>query len=162
MPSGASEGKAPGRLSCVNASAQQDSIPMTFFAKSPMTRPRGFASRTVPAFLVAFYVLASVRALVPGLCATQAAMNQEAACCAHGSTESGQGQPILHVPAAAHPSCAFCSLAQAMATPGAALPAISLSGLARAIDRLEAPAPQVHLDWSPASRRGPPATAPSC
>lgn len=96
------------------------------------TSRTGFATRAFAVFITAYCVLASGRALVPGLCGTLADLNREAAapschapktaCCDDGA---GGCDAITTPP---HP-CAFCALVHAPAlnepTPLTILPAFS-------------------------------------
>jgi len=80
----------------------------------------GLMLRGIAVFLTAYCVLASGRALVPGLCATLADLNAEAdACCqpkpscCHDDTDAAGAAAITTAP---HP-CAFCNLVHTAAHP---------------------------------------------
>ena len=90
--------------------------------------------RVTARLLVALYLLASCRALVPGLCATQAAINaaEEArsqasvqtarACCTMNlSPARNGGQPDTPAKAPSSPHCAFCELVKGHVTPAPVL-----------------------------------------
>ena len=67
--------------------------------------------------LVALLSLASGRSLIPGLCATQAALDDGAVavgCCDHSSQRSPDGYPEIH--ADSDVVCAFCNLATTLVT----------------------------------------------
>ena len=80
--------------------------------------------------LVAFYILASARALIPGLCATQAAMDAQChvaetgSCCAT-TEEPAESQPDAPV-TPAESGCAFCNLLIAHTDPPLLLSAVLL------------------------------------
>ncbi|NUM55607.1 MAG: hypothetical protein HUU46_18330 [Candidatus Hydrogenedentes bacterium] len=79
--------------------------------------------RVLALALAAYSLLASARELVPGLCATLAAV-QDAdaacrfvshACCAETQSPSRPGDVTsIHAKGAAHPKCAFCALAKGL------------------------------------------------
>lgn len=83
--------------------------------------------RVTARLLVALYLLASCRALVPGLCATQAAIEatQEAqpqasvqtahACCTMNLATRGKSNAPAPIPVKT--SCAFCELVKGQVTP---------------------------------------------
>lgn len=72
------------------------------------------------ATLAAFMLLASGRSLIPGLCATQAALDQNATsatevCCpASIPKDTGEGVVLSAYQAPVH--CAFCTVAKALVT----------------------------------------------
>jgi hypothetical protein len=92
-------------------------------------RRNGLALRGLAVLLTAYCVLASGRALVPGLCATLADLDRES-CCNPVPTccEGGAVPQIPHMKSAAH-DCAFCNLVHTAAQPIAlaAIPAPALS-----------------------------------
>ena len=92
--------------------------------------------------LAVYMLLASGRALIPGMCATLAALRagssdesaRPASCCSIAVPDA-KGEPVWKGPVKPHPECAFCLLAKALikseapmkipgtpATPGAAIP----------------------------------------
>ncbi len=133
---------------------------MMLFTKSARSR-RSVSLRPVSLFLVAFLLLASARALVPGMCATLAAVDSkpEAACCAHRTAADG---PVVAPVQDTHPACAFCALAKGNVTPGSAASAPGVSGIATVAGSTAVAEPDTACHWNPASRRGPPASAPAC
>ncbi len=112
--------------------------------------------------VILFYALASGRALVPGLCATQSELNQQQdakSCCSpengakHAAAEASVQQQVEHTP------CAFCKLAQAVVQPLVFFlyEQHTLSLLRdHAQEILPADLPEV---WDPASPRDPPAAS---
>jgi hypothetical protein len=92
----------------------------------------GFATRAFAVFVAAYCVLASGRALVPGLCATLAELDATAAVAnchtpKHSCCEGGAAHDCVEITTAPHP-CAFCALVHA---PGRveALPAFPLPAI---------------------------------
>lgn len=84
-------------------------------------RRNGIALRGFAVFLTAYCVLASGRALVPGLCATLADLDRQASgesCCNPAPTccEGGAVPQNPHVKSTAH-DCAFCNLVHTAAQP---------------------------------------------
>lgn len=119
--------------------------------------------RRVTAYaLVAFLVLSSSRALIPGLCATQAELHAgddpectTHACCAPTSKSESPGVALDN--AVPHVDCAFCKLATAriVTTPSPfVVSAMDDAGESIAVPRARPLAPH---DWTPADSRGPPA-----
>ena len=92
------------------------------FLRSIPKHPRFRMLRPVSCALVLFYLLASARALVPGLCATQAAMDAQCAmpgeprasaaihCCPTTSPASESGPDTPQPVTPAESGCAFCNL----------------------------------------------------
>ena len=84
------------------------------------------AFRILALALVAYSLLASARELVPGLCATLAAVQQGApacdpatrSCCGGAETESGDTR--IHSEGKPHAPCAFCNLVKGLITSEAA------------------------------------------
>jgi len=78
--------------------------------------------RGVAVILLVFCLLSCFRALVPGMCATLAAIQDETSvkpsCCSVGclSENKGNGLPNVASSSRAHPDCAFCKLAHALVT----------------------------------------------
>lgn len=121
--------------------------------------------------LVLFYVLASVRALIPGLCATQVAMDNQCPvergapqligntirCCtspaARTTPEDGEKRPIT--PAESH--CAFCNLIIGLTDPPEPfiLPVPTSPQYAERIPLTVQRAQEI--PWGVAPNRGPPA-----
>jgi len=68
--------------------------------------------------LIALLSLASSRSLIPGLCATQAALNEDggksAVCCDHSPHQTTDGSPSIN--AESDVACAFCNLATTLVT----------------------------------------------
>jgi hypothetical protein len=85
--------------------------------------------RVIGISLIALLALASGRSLVPGLCATQAALNENgeqlAVCCDHSPYQPAEGSPSIN--AETEVACAFCSLATTLVTasPGIVFESIS-------------------------------------
>lgn len=124
--------------------------------------------RPVARLLVCFYVLASCRALIPGLCATQAAVeasqqsNAQASvvaahsCCslAQPPQDSSRPTPVRNAPAT---KCAFCELVKGFVTPS---PVVTVDVIAERLDEsagLEVQTPFTARFWDPGLARDPPA-----
>lgn len=78
-------------------------------------------ARPITAFIAAVYILAAVRALVPGLCQTQRAALEtlrQASCCSAEpcSSDAGDG-PTLRDPAKPRTPCPLCLMAAAPREP---------------------------------------------
>lgn len=98
--------------------------------------------RAFAAILAGYTLLASGRALVPGLCATQAAVESRLASCCAGPSAGAEGRPSLVEPQPERPACAFCNLAKGAAEPTA---------------RITPPEPAAtFLICAPAARQNPP------
>lgn len=126
-------------------------------------RARGVVFWTACA-LAAFYVLASGRALVPGLCLSLAALEscpnpvvspEDAhACCAPGGSSTS---PAITTESVEHARCPFCHLAQSPTS------LVERLHIVQCVAPLEAsgfaPSDAIYDDvrWEPLSRRGPPA-----
>ncbi|GMV94972.1 MAG: hypothetical protein AMXMBFR82_47500 [Candidatus Hydrogenedentota bacterium] len=123
-------------------------------------------TRPVARLLVCFYVLASCRALVPGLCATLAAVEapqqsvaQSSVAAAHSCCSLAQPpQNSTNAPARKAPAtkCAFCELAKGFVTPS---PAVTLNFIAEQLTEpawLEVPTPHTARFWDPGLARDPP------
>jgi len=123
------------------------------------------AIRFTAAAALAFYALATGRALIPGLCETLAAVQEDAVhaqsngavCCP--SDRSASDAPVVHASGEHHADCAFCALSEALCVPPTTVnfePVDTFVATAPA-DYLD---PHVAHDDAPAiSRRGPPALA---
>jgi hypothetical protein len=114
----------------------------------------------VPVLL--FYGLASARALVPGLCATQSALDEHqaesaATCCSLDAKPSdANGEPAV-AQHSEHAECAFCSLSKGFVQPLVrCIYEQRMMTLLRfhAVELAPAHLPDV---WDPASPRDPPA-----
>ena len=121
--------------------------------------------------LVLFYVLASVRALIPGLCATQVAMDNQCpiergapqligntiSCCTSPASrtipEDGEKRPIT--PAESH--CAFCNLIIGLTDPPERL-VLPLPASPQYAERIPLTVQRAQeILWGVAPNRGPPA-----
>jgi hypothetical protein len=122
---------------------------------------RGKVLRVQVGFMLAFYALAVSRGLIPGLCATQNALDESttlqtaSSCCAHAAP-AGAGPAIA---ASQDVHCAFCSLlsitAHSVQTPVVA----TAPGIAQPLHIDGRPAPDLAVTHDPNQRRGPPAIA---
>ncbi len=124
-------------------------------------------TRPVARLLVCFYVLASCRALVPGLCATLAAVDapqqstaQARIAAAHSCCSLAQPPQDSTNPAPARKApvtkCAFCELAKGFVTPS---PVVTLNLIAELLTEpvsLEIPTPFTARFWDPGLARDPP------
>lgn len=126
-----------------------------------MTRSKTHTTiRVTAAAVLAFYALATGRALIPGLCSTLAAVeegvhaaNSGAVCCPVGNTADG---PVIHALPETHAACAFCALCKALCVPITSVSLDPANTLA-AFEPLDYVEPYVAHDDAPAiSRRGPP------
>lgn len=117
--------------------------------------------------LAAYSLLATARELVPGLCATLASLQDDAAacslatrsCCASESAPSSNSEsPSIHAKGAKHPQCAFCSLVKGLikAEAAAAIPANSASP--EALDLLPVSLPITARVCAESRPRDPPST----
>ena len=122
-------------------------------------RQRG-VMRAQVGFMLAFYALAVCRGLIPGLCATQnaldARLHQAADGCCPSAVSPAGAYDALVADTDPHPDCAFCSLitttvrsAEAPAPPPHA--PVASTACAPAHD-----APSLAATWDPVLRRGPP------
>lgn len=111
---------------------------------------------------VGFYALASIRALIPGLCATQEALACHVEVVQHGccaADSAGRPGRVLVSNEAEHPQCPFCHLIHAPTQPMISGPA--LSGLETSevcFLPYSAVVPRVDA-WDPTSPRAPPVLA---
>lgn len=119
--------------------------------------------------LLAFYTLAVCRALIPGLCATQRALNAcpnpildedgGYVCCAEAPVPGAMPARMGAAPDGEFASCAFCKLV----TTRTQAPAASTDGVQGVGAERPAPIPQtppaLAAPWNPATLRGPPASS---
>lgn len=112
--------------------------------------------------MLAFYALAVCRGLIPGLCATQNALDESSAqssssCCAH-TAPTGTGE-TLSAASSKDVHCAFCSLLTITAQSVQAPVAASAFDIARPVHIDGQAAPDLAIAHDPNQRRGPPALA---
>ena len=88
-------------------------------------RPHSRLTHLLSLLFVTLYIVASGRNLVPGLCATQRAVES---CCAKTADESPKYLRSVHAPRPKHPKCGLCNLVLATVQPSkqVALPIISV------------------------------------
>lgn len=119
---------------------------------------RGFA-----VFVTAYCVIASGRALIPGLCGTLAQFDDSAACCAPKPACCGSGSAATSTPTvtSVHHGhvCAFCTLVHTAAQPVHSPVAVSVPPTAWPVHIHGSPAPELAEAHDPVLRRGPPALA---
>lgn len=129
----------------------------------------GKVLRVQVGFMLAFYALAVCRGLIPGLCATQSALDvrfcpppasKEAAdtCCA-GTTMPDGAEAALIAGSDTHPDCAFCSLITTTVRPAEAPVAMANVPVATSVCARAHDAPALAATWDPVLRRGPPVHA---
>lgn len=107
---------------------------------------------------VAFYALAAVRSLVPGLCATLAPLEIQAATEACCSVAPPSGDEIAETPVH-FGSCALCNLTESTSQTATEVSAPAISTpVAQVASHYESPQGNQSL-WTPLSHRGPPAAA---
>ncbi len=130
----------------------------------------GNVLRVQVGFMLAFYALAVCRGLIPGLCATQNALDARfcpapesaekdaASCCARAPMPAG-AEAVLNPGAHGHTDCAFCSLITTTVRPAEAPMALAQVPVTHAVCALAHDAPSVAIPWDPILRRGPPSLA---
>jgi len=130
-----------------------------YFVAMLAGRKTGWSIRTAAVLMTAFYVLAISRGLIPGLCATQAALDAPVAnlemssgCCSRGD----DGVPGV---ADTGTHCAFCTLVST-AVQAVESPVIPQMPFVKQPYRLDAQsAPDIAVPHDPIQRRGPPVLA---
>lgn len=125
-------------------------------------------TRSTARLLVCFYVLASCRALIPGLCATQAAIleGQQSAgspavaathsCCTLAQPQQDSSEQQLPVRKSSTPKCAFCELVKGFVTPS---PFVTLDAATESRYEQAVPITEtryVSRVWDPSLARDPP------
>ena len=125
---------------------------------------RGIPRGSLAVALICFYLAASARTLIPGLCATvEVADGRENptvskaahACCLRVPVAAGP-RKALSKAIKSIPTCALCNLAQCPAQTAAyAYLVPAREALDGALPHFDAD-PQIQDSWSPVSRRGPP------
>jgi len=125
--------------------------------------------RTISVLLVCFYLAASARTLIPGICETFAAGlracenpvvaqadSDEAECCTR--TPALPGDRSIDGETSSMPRCALCNLTQSPAQP------VTIACVAPSPQNADDTLPHLTEDvspnhfWTPATRRGPPAS----
>ncbi|MDX9973860.1 MAG: hypothetical protein RBU21_12830 [FCB group bacterium] len=121
--------------------------------------------RPIVAIIAAVYILAAVRAVIPGLCQTQRAAienTRQVSCCgAETCAPDDPGGPSLREHAKPHPPCPLCFLS---ATPRETLQHVAIEREALAYKSAKPSSPNIpHLRVFPLSDlgRSPPAQLPS-
>jgi hypothetical protein len=119
--------------------------------------------------MLAFYTLAVCRGLIPGLCATQnaldarfcppAAESNSAQTCCTRTPLPGSADVVLFAGTPDRIECAFCSLITTTVRPAQAPMAPAAVPVAGFVCVLAHAAPDVSVTWDPIQRRGPPTLA---